>query len=67
MATNTHFVEVEVGADGLASAPPSGSDAAPPPAGAHDRYNNALQLLLFLNTITADGVEPSPTTSEINP
>jgi hypothetical protein len=33
-ATNAHRVEVEVGADGPASAPPSGAAAAAPPAGA---------------------------------
>jgi hypothetical protein len=32
--TNAHRVDVEVGADGLASAPPSGAAAAAPPAGA---------------------------------
>jgi hypothetical protein len=32
--TNAHRVEVEVGADGHASAPPSGAAAAAPPAGA---------------------------------
>jgi hypothetical protein len=32
--TNVHRVEVEVGADGPASAPPSGAAAAAPPAGA---------------------------------
>jgi hypothetical protein len=32
--TNGHRVEVEVGADGPASAPPSGVAAAAPPAGA---------------------------------
>jgi hypothetical protein len=32
--TSTHRVEVEVGADGPASAPPSGAPAAAPPAGA---------------------------------
>jgi hypothetical protein len=32
--TNAHHVEVEVGADGHASAPPSGAAAAAPPAGA---------------------------------
>jgi hypothetical protein len=33
-ATNAHRVEMEVGADGHASAPPSGAVAATPPAGA---------------------------------
>jgi hypothetical protein len=33
-ATNAHRVEVEVGADGRASAPPSGAAAAAPPSGA---------------------------------
>jgi hypothetical protein len=33
--TSAHRVEVEVGADGHASAPPSGAAAAAPPAGAH--------------------------------
>jgi hypothetical protein len=32
--TNAHRVEVEVGADGHANAPPSGAAAAAPPAGA---------------------------------
>jgi hypothetical protein len=32
--TSAHCVEVEVGADGLANAPPSGAAAAAPPAGA---------------------------------
>jgi hypothetical protein len=32
--TSAHRVEVEVGADGYASAPPSGAAAAAPPAGA---------------------------------
>jgi hypothetical protein len=32
--TSAHRVEVEVGADGLARAPPSGAAAAAPPAGA---------------------------------
>jgi hypothetical protein len=35
MVTNAHRVHVEVGADGLASAPLSGAAAATPPAGAH--------------------------------
>jgi hypothetical protein len=34
MLTNAHRVEVEVGVDGLASAPPSGAAIAAPPAGA---------------------------------
>jgi hypothetical protein len=34
MVTSAHRVEVEVGADGLASAPPSWAAAAAPPAGA---------------------------------
>jgi hypothetical protein len=34
MVTSAHRVEVEVGADGHASAPPSGAAAAAPPAGA---------------------------------
>jgi hypothetical protein len=34
-ATSAHRVEVEVGADGHANAPPSGAAAAAPPAGAH--------------------------------
>jgi hypothetical protein len=34
-------VEVEVGADGLASAPPSGPAAAAPPAGALDELKDA--------------------------
>jgi hypothetical protein len=34
--TSTHRVEVKVGADGPASAPPSGAAAAAPPAGAYD-------------------------------
>jgi hypothetical protein len=34
MVTNAHRVEVEVGADGHASAPPSGAAAAAPLAGA---------------------------------
>jgi hypothetical protein len=33
--TRAHRVEVEVGADGHASAPPSGAAAAAPPAGAN--------------------------------
>jgi hypothetical protein len=33
-ATSSHLVEVEVGADGRASAPPSGAAAVAPPAGA---------------------------------
>jgi hypothetical protein len=37
-ATNAHRVEVEVGADGPASAPPSGAAAAAPPAGARPNY-----------------------------
>jgi hypothetical protein len=45
MATNAHRVEIEVGADGHASAPLSGAAAAAPPAGAvHGR------LLIFLPT-----------------
>jgi hypothetical protein len=32
-ATNAHLVEVEVGADGLANAPPSGAAAAASPVG----------------------------------
>jgi hypothetical protein len=39
MVTNAHRVEVEVGADGLASAPLSGADAATPPAGARRGQN----------------------------
>jgi hypothetical protein len=34
MVTSTHRVEVEVGADGHASAPPSRAATAAPPAGA---------------------------------
>jgi hypothetical protein len=34
LVTNAHRVEVEVGADGHASAPPSGAAASTPPAGA---------------------------------
>jgi hypothetical protein len=34
--TSAHRVEVEVGADGPASAPPSGATAAAPPSGATD-------------------------------
>jgi hypothetical protein len=34
MVTSAHRVEVEVGADGPANAPPSGAAAAAPPAGA---------------------------------
>jgi hypothetical protein len=34
MVTSAHRVEVEVGVDGLASAPHSGAAAAAPPAGA---------------------------------
>jgi hypothetical protein len=37
MVTNAHRVEVEVGADGHASAPPSGAAAATPPAGARNQ------------------------------
>jgi hypothetical protein len=33
MVINAHRVEVKVGADGLASAPPFGAAAAAPPAG----------------------------------
>jgi hypothetical protein len=36
--TNAHRVEVEVGADGPASAPLSGAAAAAPPAGAVNTY-----------------------------
>jgi hypothetical protein len=35
--TNAHRVEVQVGADGPANAPPSGAAAAAPPAGAYDK------------------------------
>jgi hypothetical protein len=34
MVSNAHHVEVKVGTDGSASAPPSGAVAAAPPAGA---------------------------------
>jgi hypothetical protein len=43
--TSAHNVEVEVGADGPASAPPSGAAAAAPPAGA-GRYLATLGPLL---------------------
>jgi hypothetical protein len=43
--TNAHRVEVEVGADGPASAPPSGAAAAAPPAGAH--FNNTFVQLQY--------------------
>jgi hypothetical protein len=35
MVTNAHRVEVKVSANGHANAPPSGTAAAAPPAGAH--------------------------------
>jgi hypothetical protein len=38
MVTSAHRVEVEVCADGPASAPLSGAAAAAPPAGAQDMY-----------------------------
>jgi hypothetical protein len=40
MVTSVHRVEVEVGADGPASAPLSGAAAAAPPAGANCRISN---------------------------
>jgi hypothetical protein len=51
MVTNAHRVEVEVGADGPASATPSGAAAAAPPAGAVIEivYNNTnINRLLSL-------------------
>jgi hypothetical protein len=41
--TDAHRVEVEVDADGLASAPPSGAAAAAPPAGARNAKSNLLE------------------------
>jgi hypothetical protein len=41
MVTSAHRVEVEVGADGPASAPLSGAAAGAPPAGALGRHINA--------------------------
>jgi hypothetical protein len=43
MVTSAHRVEVEVCADGHASAPPSGAAAAAPPSGA-DRIPSILKL-----------------------
>jgi hypothetical protein len=45
MVTSAHRVEVEVGADGLANAPPSGAAAAAPPAGASVRIRARLSAL----------------------
>jgi hypothetical protein len=45
MVANAHREEVEVSADGLASATPSGAAAAAPPAGADLHYNSFAFLL----------------------
>jgi hypothetical protein len=44
MITSAHRVEVEVGADGPAKAPPSGAAAAAPPAGARWRNGNGYTV-----------------------
>jgi hypothetical protein len=45
--TNTHRVEVEVGADGPASATPSRAAAATPPAGAGHKHYKQLSVPCF--------------------
>jgi hypothetical protein len=47
VVTNAHRVEVEVGADGHASAPHSGAAAIAPPAGATPRIGQVVYKLLL--------------------
>jgi hypothetical protein len=46
-ATSAHRVEVEVGADGPASAPPYGAAATAPPAGARTRDLSRIRRALY--------------------
>jgi hypothetical protein len=57
--TSAHRVEVGVGADGPASAPPSGTAAAAPPAGAHATVNSHKSLNI-LGTIATSHPAHAP-------
>jgi hypothetical protein len=60
MVTNAHRVEIEVGADGHASAPPSRADAAAPLAEASKWTDLLPQVKFAYNATRALGIEHTP-------